>query len=183
MPSPDVTQLLMDLEAGKRETFDRLLGQVYDELKKLARSKLRYEKSGQTMNTTGLVHEAYIRLADYKKMNWKTRAHFFGAASQAMRRILVDHARANTTNKRQGQKIGLTGVSNSKEVSMEQLLEIDQALIDLSKTNPEWVNIVECRYFVGLTIEETAEALGLSQSKVKENWRMARAWLALELEG
>lgn len=181
MSDVDVTELLMELEAGRREAFDRLLTKVYPALREIAHAKLRGQQAGHTLNTTGLVHEAYLKLVRYQEVNWKGRAHFFGAAAQTMRRILVDHARAKASQKRSGQHVGLTQAGASAAVSMEQLLEIDDALKQLEKRRPRWVRVIESRYFAGLNIEETAEALGISHGTVSNDWRMARAWLKREL--
>lgn len=182
MADPDVTQLLLDLEDGQREAFDRLLVKVYPALREMARAKLRGQRPGHTLNTTGLVHEAYLRLVRYQDVNWKGRAHFFGAAAQTMRRILVDQARARTAQKRSGEHVSLSQVAVADEVSLEGLIELDDALTRLAEERPRWVRVVECRYFGGLTIEETAEVLGISHGTVSNDWRLARAWLRRELE-
>ena len=166
---------------GKREVFDQLLVKVYDELRVLAKAKLRSERADHTLNTTGLVHEAYLRLVDYQKMSWQNRAHFFGAAARAMRNILVDHARSKSRLKRKGRKVGLTEAGAFAEVSLERLLELDDALERLGKLSERFVRVVECRYFAGLTVEETAEALGVSHTTVSKDWHLARAWLQREL--
>lgn len=178
---PDVTQLLLDLEAGRDDAFDRLLVKVYPELRKMARGKLQRQRPGQTLSPTGLVHEAYLKLVRYEDVNWEGRAHFFGAASGAMRRILVDRARAKSTKKRSGQRVTLSYANAAVEMSLDELIDLDDALHRLSKERPRWVQVVECRYFGGLTLEETAEALGISHGTVSNDWRMARAWLQREL--
>lgn len=181
MPEVDVTQLLREVEHGRRDAFDRLLVKVYPALREIAHARLRNHRAGETLNTTGLVHEAYLKLVRYQDVSWKGRAHFFGAAAQTMRRILVDHARAKASEKRSGQQVGLTHAGAAASVSMDRLLEIDDALSRLEQRRPRWVRIIECRYFAGLTIEETAEALGISHGTVSSDWRMARAWLMREL--
>ncbi|MDX1546948.1 MAG: ECF-type sigma factor [Rhodothermales bacterium] len=181
MPEVDVTQLLKEVERGRRDAFDRLLANVYPALRQIAHARLRTHRAGETLNTTGLVHEAYLKLVRYQDVNWKGRAHFFGAAAQTMRRILVDHARAKASEKRSGQQVGLTQAGAAAAVSMDRLLEIDDALRRLEQRRPRWVRVIECRYFGGLTIEETAEALGISHGTVSNDWRMARAWLKREL--
>lgn len=184
MAEADVTLLLEDVEAGRPGAFDRLLVQVYPALRQMAHAKLRDQRDGHTLNPTGLVHEAYLRLVRYQNVSWKGRAHFFGAAAQTMRRILVDHARKKSAEKRKGEHVSLTQAGGgAAEVSFDQLLEIDQALERLAEERPRWVRVVECRYFAGLNIEETAEALGVSHGTVSNDWRLARAWLQRELSG
>ena len=185
MAAPEVTRLLLDLEAGDRSVFDDLLGRVYDELRVMAQAQLRNERADHTLNATGLVHEAYLKLVDQRVMNWKNRAHFFGAAANAMRRILVDHARSKSTKKRSGQRVSLTNAGEAEqalETSLETVVAIDQALDRLGAINGRLVQVVEARYFAGLTIKETAEALGISHATVSDDWRLARAWLQRELD-
>lgn len=182
MPEPDVTRMLQDLERGDRAAFDRLLAAVYPALREMARGKLRAQRAGHTLNPTGLVHEAYLRLVRYQEVHWQGRAHFFGAAAQTMRRILVDHARAKTADKRQGEHVTLALADGQQEdFSAARLLDLDDTLARLEAERPRWVRVVECRYFAGLTLEETAEALGVSHATVSNDWRMARAWLKREL--
>ena len=184
MSQADVTLLLQEVESGDRSAFDRLLAVVYPELKQIAHARLRNEKSGGTLNATALVHEAYLKLVRYQDVDWKGRAHFFGAASQTMRRILVDYARSKSAEKRKGDHVSLTSAGEiSEETSMEEMLQIDDALKQLEKERPRWVRVIECRYFAGLNLEETAEALDISHGTVSNDWRMARAWLQRELEG
>ncbi len=183
-PTGDLTRLLHGLEQGDRSGFDALLARVYDELRVLARSQLQNERADHTLATTDLVHEAYLRLVDHRQMSWKNRAHFFGAAAQAMRRVLIDYARAKAAQKRKGQHVTLSGLGADErphQVSFEHLIAIDQALEKLKKMDERMVRVVEARYFAGLTIEETAEALGVSHATVSEDWRLARAWLKKEL--
>lgn len=182
MAQADVTQLLLDLEEGRREAYDLLLARVYPELRDLARAQMRRQRAGHTLSATDLVHEAYLKLVRYQDVDWKGRAHFFGAAAQTMRRILVDHARSRNAQKRSGERIGLTQAEGSiADVDMERLIEIDDALSRLADERPRWVRVVECRYFAGMTIEETAEALGISHGTVSNDWQMARAWLKREI--
>lgn len=183
MPQDGVTDLIMQLEEGERDAFDRLLEQVYPDLKAIAHARLRDQRPDHTLNTTDLVHEAYLRLVRYQDVTWKGRAHFFGAVSQTMRRILVDHARANTAQKRSGGyvHVGLTQAEDVEDLSWDGLIELDDALTRLAEEHPRWVRVIECRYFAGLTIEETAEALGISHGTVSNDWRMSRAWLQREL--
>ncbi len=184
MAQADVTLLLQEVESGDRSAFDRLLAVVYPELKQIAHARLRNERSGGTLNATALVHEAYLKLVRYQDVDWKGRAHFFGAASQTMRRILVDYARSKSADKRKGDHVSLTSAGEiSEETSMEEMLQIDDALKQLEKERPRWVRVIECRYFAGLNLEETAAALDISHGTVSNDWRMARAWLQRELEG
>jgi RNA polymerase sigma factor (TIGR02999 family) len=183
MKDPDITRLLQNIEGGDRAAFDRLLVAVYPALRNMARGKLRDQRAGHTHSPTGLVHEAYLRLVPYQDISWQGRAHFFGAASQTMRRILVDHARAKAADKRKGQYVTLSVAEEGQEdISLEKLLEIDDALARLEAERPRWARVIECRYFGGLTIEETAEALGVSHGTVSNDWQMARAWLKRELD-
>lgn len=180
----DITHLLRDLETGDRSGFDHLLARVYDELRVMARAQLRGERAGHTLDTIDLVHEAYLKLVDHRQMNWKNRAHFFGSAARAMRRVLVDHARAKNAQKRKGIHVTLTGLGadeQPQEASFETVLAIDQALDRLETINERLVRVVEARYFAGLTIKETAAALDISHATVSEDWRLARAWLKKEL--
>lgn len=181
MAEEDVTQLLAAVEAGNSAAFDRLLAQVYPAMRDMARAKLREWPAGETLNATSLVHEAYLKMVRYQDVSWKGRAHFFGAAAQTMRRILVDHARAKSAQKRSGEEVSLTVAVPAAEVSLDKLIEIDDALKRLAEQRPRWVRVIECRYFAGLNIEETAQAVGISHATVSNDWRMARAWLKREL--
>lgn len=183
MPEADVTRLLEDVDAGHDGAFDRLLAEVYPALREMARAKLRDQREGHTLNPTGLVHEAYLRLVRYPDVNWKGRAHFFGAAAQTMRRVLVDHARKKSAARRKGEHVSLTqaGASTEGEVALDEVLSIDDALTRMAEERPRWVRVVECRYFAGLTLDETAEALRVSHATVSNDWRLARAWLHREL--
>lgn len=175
-----VTQLLKDLRAGRREAFDELLPQVYDELRRVAHFQLRSERADHTLNTTALIHEAYLKLVDYRQTDWKNRAHFYAVAAQAMRHVLVSYARRRSAEKRGGGDIRLTyeeafGVFSEQRA--EELVALDEALERLEAINPRHARIVECRFFAGLTIEETAETLGVAPITVTRDWRMARVWL------
>lgn len=182
MADENVTQLLSDLRDGRREAFDRLMPVVYDELRQVARRQLRSERPGHTLNTTGLVHEAYAKLVDYRELDWESRAHFYAVAAQAMRRVLVSYARKRRAEKRGGDAVRVTfdeafGHNTSGENWADEVAALDEALARLEAINPRHARIVECRYFAGLTIEDTAEALGVSPITVTRDWRMARAWL------
>jgi RNA polymerase sigma-70 factor (ECF subfamily) len=175
----DVTRLLVRLTDGDRGVLDELLPVVYGELRKLASSYLRRERVGHTLQPTALVHEAYMRLVDQTQVQWQNRAHFFGVAAQMMRRILVDHARAHEAEKRGGefQKLSLDeniDVSGERDVN---LVALDDALNLLAEIDPQKMKVVELRFFGGLSVEETAEVLGVSAPTVKRQWRMAKAWL------
>lgn len=157
------------------DTFPR----AYDELRRLARSHLRHERGGHTLSATSLVHEAWMKLAHDPDQAFDNRAHFFGAASQAMRRVLVDYARGRSARKRHGERVTLTAVDSAVAATpaADEVLLVDRALEDLSAVSVRLVRVVECRYFAGLTIPETAEALGVSHTTVSEDWRFAKAWL------
>jgi RNA polymerase sigma-70 factor, ECF subfamily len=176
----DVTGMMRALQTGERAAADRLLTVLYDELRRLARGHLRRERPEHTLNATSLVHEAYLRLVRHRHQNWQNRAHFFGAASTAMRRVLVDHARGRLALKRHGDlRVSLTGCepADASASALDEVIAIDAALDRLAAIDERLVRIVDCRYFAGLTIEETAEAIGVSHTTVSDGWRFARAWL------
>jgi RNA polymerase sigma factor (TIGR02999 family) len=186
MASPtQVTETLALWKNGDPEALNRLMPLVYRELRRLAASFLRREYRHQTLQTTALVHEAYLRLVGQNHTDWKDRAHFFGVAAQLMRRILVDHARSHQADKRGG---GAMAVSLHEEMAqVEQrgtdVLALDQALDRLATMDPRQSSIVEMRYFAGLSIQETAEALGVSHATVEREWHTAKAWLYNEING
>lgn len=180
---PDVTALLSQLTQGNQEAAEQLIPLVYDELKRLARSYMRRERDDHTLQTTALVHEAYLRLVRQKATNWQSRSHFFGIAAQLMRRILVDHARGHSREKRGGEKIVLPlneALVFSPEHS-EELVKLDEALERLSRLDARQSRIVELRFFGGLSVEETSEFLGVSPKTVKRDWAVAKVWLHGEL--
>lgn len=181
--SDQVTQLLHDWGEGNQAARDELLPLVYDELRRLAGSYLRRERPGHTLQTTALVHEAYLRLIN-QNMGWQNRAHFFGIAAQLMRRILVDHARGQHYAKRGGdqKKFALDEALDLAQAEDSNLVALDEALTSLAAFDPQQSRIVELRFFGGLTIEETAQVLGVSDSTVERGWTFARAWLLRELE-
>ncbi len=180
--SPDVTQLLLAWSDGDREALEKLTPLVYGELKKLAEIYLRRERAGDSLQPTALAHEAYIKLIDQRNVRWQNRAHFFGIAAQAMRRILVDHARARLAEKRgSGLAVSLDEAIDVSDQNADQLLALDEALKTLAELDPQQSRVVELRYFGGMTLEETAEALGVSRATVIREWRMAKAWLYGEL--
>ena len=198
-PSPDVTRLLVEMSAGNEAAADELLPLVYAELLRMAHERLRHEREGHTLATVDLVHEAYLRLVGGAEVGWQDRAHFFAVASSVMRRLLVDWARARRAAKRGGDQAALSldaapgGVPDgagdggallervAAPVRDETLIELDEALTRLATRSERQARVVECRYFGGLTIEETAEALAVSPSTVKDDWRLARAWLTREM--
>ena len=186
-PSPhEVTRLLLEWGGGNRAALDELMPLVYEELRRLARRYMTGERRGHTLQTTALVNEAYLRLVDQQGVRWQSRAHFFGIAARLMRQILVDHARGRQAAKRGGGAQVLLSVGALDRLGAREdvnLLELDEALGRLEKVDPQKTQIVELRYFGGLTIEETAEALSISPATVKRDWAMARAWLRRELGG
>jgi len=182
-----VTRLLEEARAGDPSALNRLLPLVYDQLKAVAAQALHAERPGHTLQPTALVHEVYMRLVD-QRAPWRDRAHFFGIAAQAMHRILVDHARARRASKRGGSaaRVSLDETNDGPAetvVELDDVLEIDEALTELAALDALEARIVELRYFGGLTIEESAEALNVSPATVKREWRMARAWLYRRLSG
>lgn len=179
----EITQLLRQWSDGRQEALDRLLPEIYAELRKLASSYLRRERSDHTLQATALVHEAFLRLIDQRSVKWQSRAHFFGIAAQMMRRILVDHARAHDTDKRGSGEARLSLdealiVAPSTDVD---LLALDEALARLAAIDAQQSRVVELRFFGGLTIAETAEVLRVSPATVGREWTLAKAWLYAEL--
>lgn len=187
--STDVTRWLLRWSAGDADALDRLLPLVYGELHRIAANQLRRERADHTLGPTALVHELYVRLVDQRRTSWQNRAHFFGLAAHLMRRILVDHARAQQAEKRGGlvtrvsldaaledgrQQPGAPGVA-------ADVLAIDEALERLAAIDPDQARLVELRFFAGLSTEETAHVLNRSPRTVKRAWRLARAWLYREL--
>jgi RNA polymerase sigma factor (TIGR02999 family) len=183
LTSHSVTQMLLDWSEGDREALDKLIPIVYSELRLRAARYLRRERPGHTLQTTALIHETYLRLVDQKDVQWQNRAHFFGIAAQLMRRILVDHARQRDAAKRGGADRTLTlddamAVFAGRDVN---LIALDEALTRLAEIDARQSKVVELRYFSGLSIEETAEVLGVSPATVKLDWSMAKAWLRREM--
>src|SRR6185369_3251015 len=179
----NVTQLLLKWGEGDHNALDALTPLVYDELRKLAGRYLRRERPDHTLSSTALVHEAYMRLVDQRSIHWQNRNQFFGLASELIRRILVDHARARLTAKRGGQvyKLSLDEAIAAPEEKDFDLVSLDDALKGLGDTDAQQSRIVELRYFGGLTIEQTAEVLGISPATVKRDWVVAKAWLRREM--
>jgi len=182
--SKEITRMLQEWSGGKQEALDALLPLVYAELHRQASRYLRRERAGHTLQTTALIHEAYLKLIDQREVNWQNRAHFFGIAAQAMRRILVDYARERHRAKRGGIGENLPLEEAALVVSEERrvdLVALDEALTRLAKFDERQARIVELRYFSGLSIEETAEVLGISPATVKSDWNVAKAWLRHEI--
>ena len=179
----NITQLLKEAQNGKRESLDEFLPLVYGELKKIAAYKISLERKNHTLQATALVHEAYLRLIDQHSVDWQNRAHFFAIASEMMRRILVNYAESRNAQKRgSGQTlISLDDVEISAPDSEVDLIFLDNALNELAEFDKTQAKIVELKFFGGLTNEETAEVLNVSESTVKREWRMARAWLTAKL--
>ena len=185
MAAPDVTRLLLDWsQEGNRASLDALTPLVYDELRKLVGSYLRRERPDHTLQSTALVHEAYMKLIDQKNVQWQNRAHFFGVAAQMIRRILVDHARGHQAAKR-GAGAAQLSLDEALSVPGQQrdvnLVALDEALGELERLDPQQSRVIELRYFAGLSIEETAEVMSISPATVKREWSTARAWLFREL--
>ena len=182
-PSQNITKLLVDWRNGDQEALDQLMPLVYEELRRMANHYMRNERKGHTLQTSALVNEAYLRLVDHENIDWQNRSHFFGLAAQAMRRILVDHARSRNYQKRGGnaERVSLDEAANFAEERATELIALDEALQELAKLDPRKSRIVEMRYFGGLTGEETAEVLGISTATVARDWETAKAWLLREL--
>jgi RNA polymerase sigma factor (TIGR02999 family) len=181
-----VTELLLEWDRlGERESLERLLPLVYDELHRIAHRHLRLERTGHTLGTTALVHEAYLRLVDQTRVRWADRTHFFAVAARVMRRVLVDYARRYRAAKRGGnaRAVDLDVADVPLEERSEALIALDEALERLAELNPRLSRVVECRFFGGMTEEETAEALGVTARTVRRDWVKARGWLSRELQG
>ena len=180
----EVTQILSKIESGDPDASSELLPLVYEELRKLAAARMAAEKPGQTLQATSLVHEAYIRLVDVETVQrWNSRGHFFGAAAEAMRRILIDHARSRKRQKRGGdrQKLNLDNIDVAMTASFDELDALNEALVKLAEVDPVKAELVQLRYFAGLTIEQAAELLGISRATASRYWTYARAWLFNEI--
>jgi RNA polymerase sigma factor (TIGR02999 family) len=182
----DLTPILSAIEQGDPDAPNQLLPLVYDELRKLAASHLAHEKPGQTLQATALVHEAYIRLVDVETtQHWNSRGHFFAAAAEAMRRILVENARHKHSQKAGGNRfrVSLSDVEPATPPTDLDLLALDEALEKLEQKDPRKAQLVKLRFFAGLTIEQAARVLDVSASTADNDWAYARAWLRLEIEG
>jgi RNA polymerase sigma factor (TIGR02999 family) len=183
-PPGEVTLLLLEWGSGNAAAMERLVPLIYEELRSMAARYLRRENPGHTLQPTALVHEAYLKLVDQKRVHWKNRAHFYGVAAQAMRRILLDHARSRDAAKRGGgrTRVAVSDTPGGAQPREIDLIALDQALNRLSALDGEQARIVELRYFGGLTIDETAEVVGVSTATIERDWRSARAWLHQELQ-
>ncbi|HYZ86110.1 MAG TPA: sigma-70 family RNA polymerase sigma factor [Bryobacteraceae bacterium] len=184
--SPDVTRLLVAWTNGDQHALNQLWPLVNDELRRLAGRYLSRERSDHTLQSTALVHEAYLKLIDQKRVQWQNRAHFFGVAAQIIRRILVDHARTHNAEKRGGgaYKLALDDALGVAEREKDiNLVALDEALTHLAQIDPQQSRIVELRFFGGLSIEDTSAILGISPATVKRDWNMAKAWLYRDLSG
>jgi RNA polymerase sigma factor (TIGR02999 family) len=176
----EVTRILSAIEQGDPQAAEQLLPLVYDELRRLAAERMAQERPGQTLQATALVHEAYLRLVDVEKaQHWDSRCHFFAAAAEAMRRILVENARRKASSKRGGQseRVDLLDLPEQADDDRLDLLALDGALKRLEQQHPEKARLVKLRFFAGCTLEETAEILGLSRATAQRTWAYARAWL------
>ena len=192
-PSGQVTRLLHDVEQGKPQAAGALLPLVYDQLRELARHRMAEERSGHTLQATALVHEAFLRLVGDRPVGWAGRAHFFHAAAEAMRRILIDHARGKESLKRGGggrgegravrgqRRVPLGLLEMAEHHDPAEILDLDEAVCRLEQQSPDVAAVVRLRFYAGLTVEETAQALGISPQSVKRDWAYARAWLYHQL--
>jgi RNA polymerase sigma factor (TIGR02999 family) len=180
-----VTELLIELRRGQPDAMDRLFPLVYEELRRVAHRAVRGERTGHTLGTTGLVHEAYLRLVDQTRIEYRDRGHFFGIAARAMRQILVDYARRNRAAKRGGDQrpVLLDEALLSVEDRAEALVALDEALGELEALDPRLGQVVQCRFFGGLTEEETGEVLGVTARTVRRDWLKAKGWLHHHLTG
>ena len=185
MQTEGVTQLLIDWSEGDQTALDKLMPLVYDELRRLASNYLRRERREHTLQPTALVNEAYLRLIDQRNARWQNRAQFFGISAQLMRRILVDHARQHQAAKRGGsdqKRLSITRAEGMTSQPAVDLLALNEALDELSKMDPQQSRIVELKFFGGLSIDETAEVLGIGHATVEREWKLARAWLRRQLQ-
>jgi RNA polymerase sigma factor (TIGR02999 family) len=183
---PDITGLLRELSAGSPGALDRVIPVVYAELRRIAHGQLLGERAGHTLSTTALVHEAYLKLANLRELDWQHRAHFYAVAARLMRHILVDYARGRKRAKRGGASVLVplgeaAGIEDPPATDLADVVELDEALTRLESLNARQCRVVECRCVAGLSVQETAVALGISPATVKRDWAFARAWLNREL--
>lgn len=178
-----ITKLLKAHSSGDQKALDKLMPLVYDKMYDMAHYRMMGEQTDHTLNTIDLIHEAYLKLVEFNRISWENRAHFFGIASQVMRNILVDYAVKKKAQKRGGdwKRVTLGEGNIASEVNLHDVLSIHQALERLAELDERQVRVVECRFFGGLTLEETAKALGISTATVSRDWKMAKAWLNREI--
>jgi RNA polymerase sigma-70 factor, ECF subfamily len=182
----DITELLIEWNGGDEAALERLMPLVYDELQRIARRHLRRESNPATLQATALVHEAYLRLIDQKRVSWQNRTQFFAVAATMMRRILIDRARRRISDKRGGGEVKISlddGAINISDERAAELVALDEALVKLAAQEPAKARLVELRYFGGLSIEETAAVLGVGTATVVRQWRIVKAWLYKEITG
>ena len=179
-----ITELLLAVSDGRKDALNQLVPLVYNDLRRVAAAQMRREAPGHSLQPTALVHEAYVRLVDQRHVKWRNRAHFFGVAASLMRRILVDHARARLANKRGGglERVTLVGDEAAPD-SPRGVVALHESLKRMAAFNPRQERIVELRYFGGLTIEEAAEVVGISEATLVREWTIAKAWLRADLSG
>lgn len=179
----DVTQILSEIESGNLAVAEQLLPLVYEELKKLATSRLKTEQPGQTLSATALVHEAYLRLVDGEAQQWESRGHFFSAAAEAMRRILIDRARRRQRPKHGGdrRRVDLDSIFPANDAAPDVILAMDEALVKLALEAPHKAELIRIRYFTGCSLTDAATAMGISYATAKRYWTYSRAWLYSEL--
>jgi RNA polymerase sigma factor (TIGR02999 family) len=185
MADRDITQLIKDIQQGNPSAHDALFRRVYEELRRLAASYMRNERGSHTLQPTALVHEAYLRLLDARDHSYENRAHFFGVASNVMRRVLIDHARAHKAEKRGGKdvKVQLDDAPAIAAENLDYVIELDRALEKLEALDPRQARVVELRFFGGLSVEQAADVLGVVPRTIDRDWKVARAWLKRELGG
>lgn len=181
--SPDITQMLAQAADGNEVAANELLPLVYAQLRAVAQQRMAGERAGHTLQATALVHEAYLKLVGPRDVPWQNQAHFYSAAAEAMRRILIDHAKSRGRQKRGGDKscVALDVADLAAAADSEQILALDEAVCRLEEQEPEAANVVRLRFYAGLSVDQTAEALGLSPRTVDRRWTFARAWLFREL--
>ncbi len=183
LPAHEVTRLLQEWSDGRADAFDRLISLVYDDLSRIAHRQLRGERAGHTLCTQALVHESYLNLVGKPGETWRNRSQFFAVAARAMRRVLIDHARRRKAARRGGGVMPVTWTdrAGARERDLDELLALDESLTALSERHPRMGQVVECRFFGGMSVEETAEALGVSRRTVERDWTRAKAYLYRDL--
>lgn len=183
-PASDVSRLLGEVADGNASAVDQILPLVYDQLRAVAQQRMAGERIGHTLQATALVHEAFLRLVGPREIPWESQAHFYAAAAESMRRILVDHARSRKREKRGGkhQRVALNVLDLAQAENSEEILAFDEAFRRLEQREPEAAEVVRLRFFAGLSVDQTAEALGSSPRTIDRRWKFARAWLFRELQ-